>query len=71
MGKQIILYSSPSCPKCKILERKLVEKGIEFKKTYELEEIQARKFYSLPVLQIDEDFLTYVEAYQKIINGEG
>lgn len=70
MGKQIILYSSPSCPKCKILERKLVEKGIEFKKTYELEEIQARKFYSLPVLQSDEDFLTYAEAYQKIINGE-
>ena len=70
MCKQIILYSSPSCPKCKILERKLVEKGIEFKKTYELEEIQARKIYSLPVLQIDEEFLTYAEAYQKIINGE-
>ncbi len=67
MEEKIILYSSKTCPKCKILERKLIEKGVKFEKCDDMTELEKRKMYSLPVLRIGDKFLNYVEAFQKFI----
>lgn len=67
MEEKVILYSSKTCPKCKILERKLIEKGVKFEKCDDMTELEKRKMYSLPVLRIGDKFLNYVEAFQKFI----
>lgn len=67
MEEKIILYSSKTCPKCKILERKLIEKGVKFEKCDDMTELEKRKMYSLPVLRIGDKLLNYVEAFQKFI----
>lgn len=67
MEEKVILYSSKTCPKCKILERKLIEKGVKFEKCDDMTELEKRKIYSLPVLRIGDKFLNYVEAFQKFI----
>lgn len=67
MEEKIILYNSKTCPKCKILERKLIEKGVKFEKCDDMTELEKRKMYSLPVLRIGDKFLNYVEAFQKFI----
>lgn len=67
MEETVILYSSKTCPKCKILERKLIEKGVKFEKCDDMTELEKRKMYSLPVLRIGDKFLNYVEAFQKFI----
>lgn len=67
MEEKVILYSSKTCPKCKILERKLIEKGVKFEKCDDMTELVKRKIYSLPVLRIGDKFLNYVEAFQKFI----
>lgn len=67
MEEKVILYSSKTCPKCKILERKLIEKGVKFEKCDDMTELEKRKMYSVPVLRIGDKFLNYVEAFQKFI----
>ena len=67
MEEKVILYSSKTCPKCKILERKLIEKEVKFEKCDDMTELEKRKIYSLPVLRIGDKFLNYVEAFQKFI----
>lgn len=67
MEEKIILYSTKTCPRCKILERKLIEKGVKFEKCDDMTELEERKMYSVPVLRIGDKFLNYVEAFQKFI----
>ena len=67
MEEKVILYSTKTCPRCKILERKLIEKGVKFEKCDDMTELEKRKMYSLPVLRIGDKFLNYVEAFQKFI----
>lgn len=67
MEEKIILYSTKTCPRCKILERKLIEKEVKFEKCDDMTELEKRKIYSLPVLRIGDKFLNYVEAFQKFI----
>lgn len=67
MEEKIILYSTKICPRCKILERKLIEKGVKFEKCDDMTELEKRKMYSVPVLRIGDKFLNYAEAFQKFI----
>lgn len=67
MEEKIILYSTKTCPRCKILERKLIEKGVKFEKCDDMTELEKRKMYSVPVLRIGDKFLNYVEAFKKFI----
>lgn len=67
MEEKIILYSTKTCPRCKILERKLIEKGVKFEKCDDMTELEKRKMYSVPVLRIGDKFLNYAEAFQKFI----
>ena len=67
MEEKVILYSTKICPRCKILERKLIEKGVKFEKCDDMTELEKRKMYSVPVLRIGDKFLNYAEAFQKFI----
>lgn len=66
MGK-ITLYST-NCPKCKVITKKLQQKGIEFTEidckadlTY-IEMLRGKGFSSMPIMQVGEEFLDFMTA---------
>lgn len=69
MIKIIILYSN-GCPRCNILKSKLIEKNITYEINNDLGVLVAKGFRTVPVLQVNDDFLNYVEAINWI-NKQG
>ena len=61
MDQNIILYSN-GCPKCKVMETKLSAKNINYVKNENVSEVANMGFQSLPVLKVDNNFLSFVEA---------
>ena len=59
----INLYST-NCPKCNILEKKLLSKNIEYNKITEFnpEELTSRGFYTAPVIEINGTFYDFKDA---------
>ena len=67
--KEIILYSN-GCPKCKVLKSKLERKKIEFTETDDFSKLQSQGIQSLPIMEIDGEILTFVEANNWINNQQ-
>lgn len=63
----VTLYST-NCPKCKILEKKLEQKNIEFNIITDIETMVQMGMLSAPILQIDDKKMNYLEAVQWV-NG--
>ncbi|MBR2579302.1 MAG: hypothetical protein IKE41_04120 [Clostridia bacterium] len=61
MNQNVILYSN-GCPKCKVIESKLAVKNINYIKNENVSEVADMGFQSLPVLKIDENYLSFVDA---------
>lgn len=57
----IILYSN-GCPKCNVLKSKLESKKIKFTETDNFSKLEEMGVKSLPIMEIDGKFLTFVEA---------
>lgn len=62
MNDSIKLYSSPTCPKCRALKLKLSEKHIEYTEIQDVDTLLKLNIKSLPVLQVNEEFLTMPQA---------
>lgn len=64
---KIILYST-NCPKCKVITKKLAQKGIDFTEidcktdTTYIAMLSGKGFVGMPVLQVGEDFLDFSKA---------
>lgn len=67
--KEIILYSN-GCPKCKVLKSKLESKKIEFTETDDFSKLKDQGLQSLPIMEIDGEILTFVEANNWINNQQ-
>jgi len=61
--ESIILYSN-NCPQCKCLEKMLKEKNIDFKEVNDIDLMLEKGFKSMPMLQVGEAIMKYVEALQ-------
>lgn len=57
----ITLYST-HCPRCRILEEKLDDKGIEYTIVTDIEEMSKLNIMSVPVLKINDKLLPFKEA---------
>ena len=57
----ITLYST-DCPKCKILQEKLDMKGVTYQKVSDVEIMKQKGFMSTPMLEVDGNIMTYLEA---------
>ena len=64
----VILYTT-GCPKCKILQKKLDSKGIQFDISEDVDFMIEKGFTSAPVLEVDGEFLQFKEA-NDWINGQ-
>ena len=48
----VVLYTT-HCPKCRVLETKLKQKGIEYKEIADTAVMQEKGFEFVPVLEVD------------------
>ena len=62
----VVLYTT-GCPKCRILEKKLGDKGIEFEKCEDRKTMAGLGIVAVPVLKLaDGKMLNYFEAVKYV-----
>lgn len=61
IAENVVLYST-GCPKCKILERRLGDKNVEYSENNSVDEMISLGFTELPVLKVGEDMLSFKDA---------
>ena len=57
----IILYST-GCPKCKVIETKLKQKGVEYTIISDIEVMTQKGFMTVPILEVDDVVMDFVTA---------
>ena len=60
------MYTTQTCPKCKILKKKLQEKGIEYKEFNDEDEMLRMGILSVPVMDVDGEQLDFPAAIKYI-----
>ena len=63
----ITLYTT-GCPRCMVLERKMDEKGIEYEKVTDQQCMIDKGFFTVPMLEKDDQTLNFSEAINWINN---
>jgi|BioPla2DNA2_1021312.scaffolds.fasta_scaffold60479_3 glutaredoxin len=58
---EVILYGN-GCPKCRVLETKLKQKGVEFTEISDINTIIEKGYLTVPMLEIDGRILSFTEA---------
>lgn len=65
MDKEIILYSS-GCPQCKVLEAKLDQKKIQYRKVEDTQLMIDRGFTRVPILEVENEIYDFSAAIKWI-----
>lgn len=58
----ITIYTTETCPKCKILKKKLTDKNIDFKEINDVEILKSLDIYEVPVLDVDDTLMDFSAA---------
>ena len=66
----MILYTTPTCPKCKVVKMKMDKAGIEYTVNEDMDAMEALGIKSVPVLQKDGSLLDF-NAIIEFIKKEG
>lgn len=67
MNQKVILHSS-HCPRCKVLEVKLKQKGIEYEENNDIQVMLSKGLETAPALEVDGQLMDFKEA-TNWING--
>lgn len=62
------LFKTEICPKCKILQTKLDEKGLEYETSDDMQELIDLGFKTVPVLEVDGEYMEFNKAVQYVNN---
>ena len=57
----LVLYST-GCPRCKVLEKKLKDKAVEYSLVSDVDEIMNKGITQVPVLEKEGKLLSFSEA---------
>lgn len=66
---KIILYSSPTCPRCRVIEAKFKKKNIEVIKEIDEEVIMGKGLKSIPWVQLQDGSMLDFKAANDWINN--
>lgn len=66
MEDRIKLYSSPTCPKCKLLKMELGKRNIPFEIVEDTNTMNALGIHSLPILEINGELMNMPTALKWI-----
>jgi len=57
-----VTFYSNNCPRCKILQQKLDEKGVIYEKVSDINIMRQKGFMSAPMLEVDGKIMDYLQA---------
>ena len=64
----ITIYTTETCPKCKILKKKLVDKNIDFIEIHNKDKLLELNITEVPVLKINDTLYDFTSANTWINN---
>lgn len=67
----VMIYTTETCPKCKMLKKKMELKNIDFTECNDIEVMDKLGFASVPWLRVDGEFMNFAQANNWIDNQEG
>lgn len=59
---EVIIYTTPTCPRCGVLKKKMNKKNIKFIECQELNKIIEEGYLSVPILEVDGKYLEINKA---------
>ena len=62
----ITIYSTPTCPRCKVLKAKLAQKGITYEECMDETKMQELGIMSVPAMSVDDKLLEFSEAIKYV-----
>ena len=62
----ITVYTTSTCPKCKILKKKLEDKGIAYEEFTDEDEMQRMGILSVPIMSVDGRLMDFPEAIKYV-----
>lgn len=65
----VILYSTPTCPNCAVLRKKMTSKNIPFVDNQSTEEMEALNITRVPALKVGDEIMDFGKA-NKWINEQ-
>lgn len=66
MNDSIIVYSSPTCPKCRMLKQQLTIAGITFTVCEDIEIALSKGISTLPMLEVNQELMNLSDALKWI-----
>lgn len=60
----ITIYTTPGCPKCALLKKKMSEQGLEYEESKDPTEPMKEGFKSAPVLKYNDKFYLFKDALE-------
>ncbi len=63
----VILYST-GCPKCKVLKKKLENKGVEYTENNSVDQMLSMGIKQAPMLSVDGQLMNYIDAIHWVNN---
>mgnify|MGYP003304204651 CR=1 FL=1 len=70
MNEKIILFSTETCPKCKVLKTKMDAKNIPYEVNMDVKYMRSLKIMSVPVLSVDGELMDFATANNWINDRE-
>ncbi len=64
------IYTTETCPRCKVLKTKLDSKGIEYEEIMDVSEIEKLGILSVPYIQVDDEELMDFATANSWINSQ-
>ena len=65
-AKNIILHTTSSCPRCKVLKEKLDIADIKYEENYDVEKMFSIGIQSVPVLEVKGELMDFSKAVKWI-----
>lgn len=64
----ITIYTTETCPRCKILKKKLTDKNIDYVEVNDMDKLLELNILEVPVLKIDDTMFDFAAANAWINN---
>lgn len=64
----ITIYTTETCPRCKILKKKLTDKNIDYVEVNDMDKLLELNILEVPVLKIDDTMFDFAAANAWITN---
>ena len=62
----ITIFTTETCPKCKILKKKLEDKGLEYTEVTDEEKLRQMDILSVPVMTVNGERMDFAEAIKYV-----